>query len=187
VAVLLALAEVVARLAGYPAEPSNPRDSYWMADAEIGYVCEPNAHFRFLGPNGWVPGSTDAAGYRPSLVSDNSPGIICLGDSTTFSTEVEDGQTWPEAAGRHLAAAGKPSRMINRGVAGYSGLQSLLALRRTLARQSGALRAVVYHFCINDAERQRGRGRQGLPRRRRPPEAFDRGSRGRVHRHPRLP
>jgi hypothetical protein len=150
--VLLLALEVAARVAGFTPAPPHPSLTFWTPDSELGFVCQPNCEFRYLAANGWVTGTTDAAGFRPTLTAHditNAPEVICLGDSTTFSSEMEDDKPWPEAAARHLQSAGTPCRMLNRAVYGFSGLQSLVMLRRVL-QQPGNYRAVVYHFCIND-------------------------------------
>ncbi len=149
---MLASAEGAARLVGYIPAPSHPNRTYWTTDPELGFVCRKNCTFRYLATDGWISGSTDSTGYRPVLTARDTPEdptIICVGDSTTFCGETEDDKTWPEAAAHYLQDHGRPHRMLNRGIYGYSGLQSLLTMRRVL-RTSGNYRAVIYHFCFND-------------------------------------
>lgn len=149
---LVAVAEVVACLAGFTPAPPHPSLTFWTADDELGFVAAPNCHLRYLSSIGWVDGITDASGYRPVLTAADvadAPEVICLGDSQTFSGEVEDDKTWPEVAARYLLGRGKPCHMLNRGVYGYSGLQSMLHLRRILDKP-GNYKAVVYYFCCND-------------------------------------
>jgi lysophospholipase L1-like esterase len=150
--VLILLAEGAARIAGFVPAPPHPNWNFWRSDPELGFANAPNCEFRYLSAEGWVTGTTDSSGFRPTITArclSDAPAVICLGDSTTFSSEMGDDKTWPEAAARYLLSKGKPCRMLNRGVYGYSGLQSLLMLRRTL-QNSDNYRGVVYHFCIND-------------------------------------
>jgi lysophospholipase L1-like esterase len=147
--------ELVARSCGYQAAPEIYHRTLWIPDSELGWQCKADGQFSYLGSRGWLRGSTDKNGFRPVLScreDQKSPVILCLGDSTTFSAEVLDEETWPEAASRALATAGLPCRMVNRGIGGYSAVQSLLVLRRTLKDPDLAndIRGVVYHFCAND-------------------------------------
>jgi lysophospholipase L1-like esterase len=150
--VMLLGLEVAARVAGFVPAPPHPNLVFWAPDSELGFVSQPNCKFRYLAASGWIDGTTDGSGFRPVIAAKddaNAPEVICLGDSTTFSAEMEDEKTWPEAAGRYLAGKGKPCHMLNRAVYGYSGLQSMIMLRRVL-KKPGNAKAVVYHFCIND-------------------------------------
>lgn len=150
-----AVLELTAWLAGYPAAPTKYQKGLWLADAELGWVCRPSARFHYLASPGWVAGTTDACGYRPTLGGSDDPRgatVLCLGDSTTFSAECPDERTWPEAASRETARRGRKVAFVNRGVGGYSTVQALLTLRRTLGNGSLGRRpaAVVYHFAFND-------------------------------------
>jgi lysophospholipase L1-like esterase len=149
--VFLGILEGGARLLGYlPA-------SVKRFDSERGWTYEPNSAFQFVTIHGRVRVSVDGEGFRPLVAGKEdtgSPLIVCVGDSYTFCEESADDRTWPERLALELSGKGYRCRAMNRGMTGYSPLQSLAALRHELRRDGGApgLKAVVYFFCINDPQ-----------------------------------
>jgi len=165
--VLVGLLEVGARVFGFRGVPKLHSTQPRIPHSTRGWAFKPNLAFSFLGTEGWVEGSTDAEGFRPVRSGRDlrdSPIVVCLGDSTTFSGESPDDRTWPEAASRALAEQGIAVRMLNRGIRGYNTVQSLLTLQETLKDEKvGRLvRAVVYHFCGNDPSENLAPGRPHL-------------------------
>lgn len=144
-----------ARLLGFRAR--SVRRYSWLRqyDPVLGWVYKPDSKFEVATTRGVIHGSTDGEGFRPLVGNANDPAcpvILCLGDSYTFAAESPDHRTWPECLSRALAGRGRPCKVLNRGVTGYSPLQTLLVLRQTLARypQASKTRAVMYLYCFND-------------------------------------
>lgn len=151
----LGLLEIGARVLGFRGDPGFNKNKPRIPHAERGWAYKPHLKFSFLGTEGWVEGTTDGEGFRPTIAcadKPDSPIVFCIGDSTTANAECPDDKTWPEAASNALLRAGIPCRMVNRGIRAYSTLQSLATLREALRddRRAAQTRAVVYYFCGND-------------------------------------
>jgi lysophospholipase L1-like esterase len=94
--------------------------------------------------------STNADGFRgPAIVRPKPPGayrIVCLGGSTTYTSYVDDGETYPELLQARLREA-RPElgiEVINAGVESYTSAESLNNLAfRCLELEPDAI--VVYH------------------------------------------
>ncbi|MFT7678575.1 MAG: hypothetical protein ACI8QC_002568 [Planctomycetota bacterium] len=95
-------------------------------DAELGWVTRPGAHKGAL-EEGWINsiGARGKREYSP-LPEPGRLRVVCVGDSFTFGSEVEDTHSWPA----RLEAADASIEALNFGVGGYGTDQALLRLRR---------------------------------------------------------
>jgi len=124
-------------------------------DAQRGWTYVPNTVFQYISTKGRIIASVDGEGFRPTVAGADqadAPALVCLGDSYTFCGESPDDRTWPEFMAREMARKGLPCRAVNRGVTGYSSIQSLVALRHELRKSAGEAppKGVLYLFCLND-------------------------------------
>jgi lysophospholipase L1-like esterase len=118
-------------------------------DPLLGYRLQPGCSGVLHG----TPVRTNALGLRgPEVSSDGRPRILALGDSCTFGWLVREAQAYPALLEARLAdAGGRPFRVLNAGVPGYTTHQGLIELRE----RGPALRPeiVVIAFGFNDAAR----------------------------------
>ena len=100
---------------------------------------------------------TDARGFRAGRPEVEAPGsppaaftVICVGDSSTFGQDVEDGQTYPRLLEKLLPPLlpGRTVRVINAGVPNAASRQGLVYLGRELLDDRPDL--VVFAFGFND-------------------------------------
>ena len=98
---------------------------------------------------------TDARGFRAGRPEVEAPGsppaaftVICVGDSSTFGQDVEDGQTYPRLLEKLLPPLlpGRTVRVINAGVPNAASRQGLVYLGRELLDDRPDL--VVFAFII---------------------------------------
>lgn len=83
--------------------------------------------------------------------------VLCLGDSVTFGLGLSEDETWPARLAAVLRAApefaGRPVRVINGAVPGWSSVQGMRLLARM--KEVGP-DVVVFWFGLNDAKDARG-------------------------------
>ncbi|MHC5043469.1 MAG: SGNH/GDSL hydrolase family protein [Planctomycetota bacterium] len=104
---------------------------------------------------------TNSLGFRgPEFPEQKASGeflVLCLGDSVTFGLGLADVDTWPAWLAKALRAApelaGRPVRVINGAVPGWSSVQGMRLLARMKDLQPDV---VVFWFGINDAKEARG-------------------------------
>ena len=124
---------------------------FWVADSHLGFRNVANGRFRntFLKEAPIV--TTDSNGFRNGYTctdSDNAPVIVFVGDSTIFCAEVDDEHTGPSEVAKILCKDYNV-QVVNAGVRGYSTLQSLRMINKTLKIYKNVL-AAVYVACGND-------------------------------------
>ncbi len=149
VVIALVLAEVLFRIISFPFNEAQTPSEHALAqfDGELGWSYLPGRSVvQEFGEGGLeVPMHFDAHGVRVGSLATrhdpDAPSVILVGGSFTFG----HGLAWEETfAGRLEARAGSP-QVVNLGVQGYATDQSLLRLKRHLARFSD-VRAVIYTF-----------------------------------------
>jgi hypothetical protein len=155
-ALSLLLAEGALRLAGYQAlyDIYSRPSQFWQYDALLGWVHEPGAGGRFVGPRPWpvefdTPVEINSLGFRgPEPAAGGGAGalrVLFLGDSMVAGFEVAHADTFVAQVAPALGARlGRPVESFNGGVRGYGGDQYLLAYQqrgRALAPDA----VVVFH------------------------------------------
>lgn len=147
---LLLLAELGARLAGFPCGLVRSTTGLWAEDGE-----------RALGPFRpghrasimWPPELTYAVevnqlGFRGPAPAPERPLVACLGDSTTFGMYVAEEATYPALLGGQLRARGVEAGVLNAGCPRWTISDQREQLETLLPRLRP--RAVVLMFCGND-------------------------------------
>jgi len=134
--------------------------SFLVRDDLLGFVGAPDSRWRFVnhfqGELVEIEGTTDARGLRPLVTNRDCPDcpeILMAGDSVLFSHSAPDGGTIPELLADTLRRHGHEYRVRNLSYAGWSTIQSHLAVERYLREAAVAgpdVRAVVYAFTPND-------------------------------------
>ena len=137
----------------YPSAQSND-GIIW--DSEVGYRLKPNSsHISVTGCQNFLSKSantsskykveTNELGLR-DLYSQNfdNPGVVAIGDSTTYGHGVESADTWVEILQEKLRI-----NVINAGVWGYGVNQYLPTLKR-LKEQGVPIKIVLYGMSWND-------------------------------------
>jgi len=156
-------AEVGLRFSGLkPARIPRPGESVFPLDA-FGYFAVCDQHFGFRNRvNGCYRAqlfedrplcTTDELGYRCGVgwsAKGTTPVVAFVGDSHTFSSEVNDDQT-PASEVARLLAGKFDVRVLNAGVRGYSALQVKRMLAECLERFP-RVPVAVYTHCGNDLE-----------------------------------
>lgn len=149
--------ELMLRLCGHVPEyhrggPANSDVEDWIVDPLLGWRNGPNdfvIHDSILPPS---TVRTDSEGYRNSCnpsPSSDAPLVVFIGDSITFSAEVDDCYTGPALTGSLIRRELPGIQIINAGVRGYSTLQSERMLEEVLARHPNVA-LVCYTFVWND-------------------------------------
>lgn len=125
-------------------------------DSEVGYRLKPNSsHISVTGCQNSLSKSantsskykveTNELGLRDLYSKDfDNPGIVAIGDSTTYGHGVESADTWVEILQEKLRA-----NVINAGVWGYGVNQYLPTLKR-LKKQGVPIKIVLYGMSWND-------------------------------------
>ncbi len=163
-AVLLAMVggmlEVGLRIAGFKPmsaaeaqfDPKPTAFGYFaVCDEELGFRNRPDGCYKADQLEGTPTATTDAAGFRNGVgwtVGAKTPIVLFVGDSFTFCSEVNDGQTGPSEVARRLSAK-SPVRVLNAGVRGYSTLQAKRMLEECFERFP-TIKVVVYSYYRND-------------------------------------
>jgi hypothetical protein len=95
--------------------------------------------------------SINTLGYRGAEIhgtaSDSRIRVMCIGDSFTYGSYVDDDQTLPASLERELRRAGYPADVINAGVGGTTIVDQLYVLKKSAPVQSDI---VVLVFSEND-------------------------------------
>jgi lysophospholipase L1-like esterase len=134
-----------------------PDEALYVRTPEGGLALRPSARVVIRGhavSGRTIEIRTNARGFRGGELEPRSAGrrrIVALGDSVTFGDYVEEGETWPAALERALAARGVRAEVVNAGVGsiGVADMGPLLA---------GPVRAVdpdlvLVALYLNDAQR----------------------------------
>lgn len=154
--VLIAVVEITARLSGF-GPPTPPHwENQFGKHKKLGYTAVPYSRWSYVGTSEGVLktyiGTANKDGFRPTIWNKNCehcPAILTIGDSTTFSAEVNDNETWPEFTAKTLNKSGHAYKLVNYGMRGYSTVQSYVAMREAFKNVNN-IRAVIYMFTMND-------------------------------------
>ena len=107
-------------------------------DPELGWVRKPNTSGTERSRGVPMPWSVDGIGARSDPYSEDRPvAVVAMGDSYTFSRQVEDGDAWPALLGKITGV-----RVANFGVGNYGLDQAILRYRRE-GRIPGAKIAIL--------------------------------------------
>lgn len=145
--------------------PVHPPGMY-TPDPVVGYVPTPG----FLGsstrPEYETRVSVGTAGFRgrnPRPRGRNSLRILCLGDSFTWGSGVENREAWPHVVEQILRAryAGADIQVLNGGVPGYGTDEQLLYLQQRLLGIKPDL-VIVAFFAGNDFRDNRSSASQSI-------------------------
>jgi lysophospholipase L1-like esterase len=165
--VFFGLLEAGLRIGGYRFEPwaayeaEAPFDELmegeiYAPDPELLWTLRPSTIVD-VPPAGFRKVATNADGLRvPEIPVARLPGeirVLCLGDSVTFGLGLYRGDTWPDRLAEELRerAPGRPVRVVNAGVPGWSSYQGMRLLQRLRARGVDP-DVIVFWFGMNDAK-----------------------------------
>jgi lysophospholipase L1-like esterase len=98
--------------------------AFFIADADLIIIRKPDMHGFTMGNGGWVPCHINRQGLRGDDLPEPRPAserrILCVGDSFTFGSGVEDDEAWPQQL---QALLGPPQvsgvRVLNGGANGW--------------------------------------------------------------------
>ncbi len=153
---LITIAEFTVRLAGF-GPPAPPHwNNQFGKHRKLGYTAVPHSRWSFVvtyeGKLTTNLGTANKSGFRPTVYNNDCKGcptIIVLGDSATFSAEVNDSETWPEFTAQVLNKRGRAYKVVNYGMRGYNTVQAYFAMREAF-KDIGDIEAVIYMFTRND-------------------------------------
>jgi lysophospholipase L1-like esterase len=100
--------------------------------------------------------SLNSEGFRDSELPEEKPAsvfrIVCMGDSWTFGTNVDQGDAYPEQLATNLGREFPETdfEVCNRGVMGYTSFQGLQLLRKNAA--AWEMDVVVIGYAMNDSK-----------------------------------
>jgi lysophospholipase L1-like esterase len=138
--------EGVLRILGYPKGLMKSTRKMWATDDERALgPFKPDAEVKVA----WPPELTytakiNALGLRGPLPATGKPVVLCVGDSTTFGSYVEEDDTYPRQLQDRLSA----SSIVNAGVPRWTITDEVEFLAEALPQLEP--RAVVILFCGND-------------------------------------
>jgi hypothetical protein len=154
--VLVATVELTVRILGFGPRTPPHWDNQFGKHKILGYTAVPYSRWSFVAAYDGVLktniGTANKHGFRPTIVNkdcERCPVILALGDSNTFSAEVNDDETWPEFTAHTLNKRGKAYKLVNYGMRGYSTVQSYLAMKEAFQHVDD-IEAVIYMFSTND-------------------------------------
>jgi len=101
-------------------------EDYLQQDPELGWRIRPGAR----SADGLAHADERGLRITPGSSEEAELHILCLGDERTHGVGVTDGETWPSLLAVELERAGRPARISNLAVPGYSSAQVLLDWRR---------------------------------------------------------
>lgn len=83
--------------------------------------------------------------YEPAALPDDAPEVWFFGGSALWGEGQRDAHTIPSEVARLAEAEGRPVRVVNFGVRGYTALQELLVFEQEVERRGAPALAVFYH------------------------------------------
>ena len=135
--------------------PEQQHGGLWEYDRTKGWFNRRNA--TGTSPIGQGPDAalvtTNALGLRGADIGPKTPGttrVLLVGDSFVFGVGLDEEHTLSARLQRMLGAAGRPSEVLNLGVAGYSTDQEYVLFRELAERLAPDV--VVLVVCDNDFE-----------------------------------
>jgi lysophospholipase L1-like esterase len=168
---LVGLLELGLRIGGYRFDPWAARaggqahdelteTSLYAPDPELLWTLKRDAEIH-VPAAGFFGVRTNSRGLRGAEFPERkAPGeflVLCLGDSVTFGLGLTGGDTWPARLAAALEAApelaGRPVRVLNAAVPGWSSVQGMRLLAQVENLEPDV---VVFWFGLNDAKEARG-------------------------------